>query len=53
MGRTLPSANWPASKSDGMEGNVSPLVRRLTVPTVEGILADKLTAFAPTTIGVP
>jgi hypothetical protein len=26
---------------------------RITVPTSEGILADKLTAFAPKTIGVP
>jgi hypothetical protein len=25
----------------------------ITVPTIEGLLADKLTAFAPTTIGVP
>ena len=25
----------------------------ITVPTLEGLLADKLTAFAPTTIGVP
>lgn len=25
----------------------------VTVPTMEGLLADKLTAFAPTTVGVP
>lgn len=25
---------------------------RITVPTIEGLLADKLTAFAPTTVGV-
>jgi len=36
----------PLLKTDGIEVNV-------TVPTIDCILGDKLTAFAPNTIGVP